>query len=97
MRTGLQRIEENVNFLRSVPLLHNLDNTVLSKIADVLELVRMWSSTQGCSLDENFLHNLWTTSEDVNLQSCYLMFTYNLKYLEPLEAHFLFLFPFSFG
>uniref|UniRef100_A0A8D8A7Y8 cGMP-dependent protein kinase n=1 Tax=Culex pipiens TaxID=7175 RepID=A0A8D8A7Y8_CULPI len=38
MRTGLQRIEENVNFLRSVPLLKNLSNDVLTKIADVLEV-----------------------------------------------------------
>lgn len=39
MRTGLQRIEENVNFLKSVPLLNNLSEEVLCKIADVLELV----------------------------------------------------------
>lgn len=39
MRTGLQRIEENVKFLKSVPLLQNLEENVLSKIADVLELV----------------------------------------------------------
>lgn len=39
MRTGMQRIEENVNFLRSVPLLKNLSNDVLTKIADVLEVV----------------------------------------------------------
>lgn len=39
MRTGLQRIEENVEFLKSVPLLKKLDEEVLCKIADVLELV----------------------------------------------------------
>jgi hypothetical protein len=39
MRTGLQRIEENVTFLKSVPLLKNLSEEVLCKIADVLELV----------------------------------------------------------
>jgi len=39
MRTGLQRIEENVEFLKSVPLLKNLNDSVLCKIADVLELV----------------------------------------------------------
>lgn len=39
MRTGLQRIEENVEFLKSVPLLKNLNDDVLSKIANVLELV----------------------------------------------------------
>ncbi|PNF42262.1 cGMP-dependent protein kinase, isozyme 1 [Cryptotermes secundus] len=38
MRTGLQRLEDNVNFLSSVPLLHNLSNDVLAKIADVLEV-----------------------------------------------------------
>ncbi|XP_053665243.1 cGMP-dependent protein kinase, isozyme 1 [Anopheles marshallii] len=38
MRTGMQRIEENVNFLKSVPLLKHLSNDVLTKIADVLEV-----------------------------------------------------------
>lgn len=38
VRTGLQRLEENINFLRSVPLLKNLNNDVLAKIADVLEI-----------------------------------------------------------
>jgi cGMP-dependent protein kinase len=40
MRTGLQRIEENVEFLKSVSLLKNLSDEVLCKIADVLELVK---------------------------------------------------------
>lgn len=39
MRTGMQKIEENVNFLRSVPLLKHLSNNLLAKIADVLEVV----------------------------------------------------------
>lgn len=39
MRTGLQRLQDNINFLRSVPLLRNLNNDVLAKIADVLEVV----------------------------------------------------------
>lgn len=39
MRTGLQKIEENVNFLKSVPLLKDLNNDILTKIADVLEVV----------------------------------------------------------
>ncbi|XP_017774930.1 PREDICTED: cGMP-dependent protein kinase, isozyme 1-like [Nicrophorus vespilloides] len=38
MRTGLQRLQDNINFLRSVPLLQNLSNNVLAKIADVLEV-----------------------------------------------------------
>ena len=40
MKTGLQRLQENLNFLRSVPLLQSLNNEVLAKIADVLEVVR---------------------------------------------------------
>lgn len=39
MRTGIQRMQENVAFLKSVPLLKNLSNDVLTKIADVLEVV----------------------------------------------------------
>lgn len=39
MRTGMQRIEENISFLRSVPLLQDLSNNLLAKIADVLEVV----------------------------------------------------------
>lgn len=38
MRTGMQRIEENIAFLRSVPLLKNLGVDSLAKIADVLEV-----------------------------------------------------------
>lgn len=39
MRTGLQRLEDNVNFLRSVPLFRNLPSDVLARISDVLEVV----------------------------------------------------------
>lgn len=38
MRTGMETIEENINFLRSVPLLKHLGVDSLAKIADVLEL-----------------------------------------------------------
>lgn len=38
-RTGMQRIDDNLNFLRSVPLLSNLSIDHMSKIADVLEVV----------------------------------------------------------
>ncbi|KAI5703810.1 hypothetical protein M8J75_016458 [Diaphorina citri] len=38
MRTGLQRLEDNITFLRSVPLLKNMDSDLLAKIADVLEV-----------------------------------------------------------
>lgn len=47
MRTGLQRIEENVEFLKSVPLLKNLTFDVLCKIADVLELVSIFLCRGG--------------------------------------------------
>lgn len=40
VRTGLQRLQDNISFLRSVPLLQNLSSEVLAKIADVLEVVR---------------------------------------------------------
>lgn len=43
MRTGMQRIENSVNFLKSVPLLKNLSEGVLAKIADVLEVVSFFS------------------------------------------------------
>ncbi|XP_049819329.1 cGMP-dependent protein kinase, isozyme 1-like isoform X2 [Aethina tumida] len=38
VRTGLQRLQDNIGFLRSVPLLAKLSNEVLAKIADVLEV-----------------------------------------------------------
>ncbi|XP_057667116.1 cGMP-dependent protein kinase, isozyme 1-like [Diorhabda carinulata] len=38
MRTGLQRLQDNLNFLKSVPLLQNICNDVLAKIADALEV-----------------------------------------------------------
>ena len=39
MRTGLKRLEDNMQFLTSVPLLSNLHNDHLSRIADALEVV----------------------------------------------------------
>ncbi|XP_069125517.1 cGMP-dependent protein kinase 1-like [Argopecten irradians] len=39
MKTGMQRQEENIRFLRSVPLLKKLPTEKLAKIADVLEVV----------------------------------------------------------
>ncbi|KAL3877805.1 hypothetical protein ACJMK2_035452 [Sinanodonta woodiana] len=38
MKTGLQRQEENMKFLKSVPLLKSLPSEKLSKLADVLDL-----------------------------------------------------------
>ncbi|XP_017132529.1 cGMP-dependent protein kinase, isozyme 1 isoform X1 [Drosophila elegans] len=59
MCTGLQRIENSVNFLRSVPLLKNLSEELLAKIADVLELEFYAAGTyiirQGTAGDSFFL------------------------------------------
>lgn len=38
-KTGLQRIDDNLKFLRSVPLFERLTTDHMSKIADVLEVV----------------------------------------------------------
>lgn len=65
VRTGLQRLQDNINFLRSVPLLQNLSNDVLAKIADVLEVVSVilyvnsvLLITQQVSLDYGMQHKL---------------------------------------
>ncbi|KAK5640118.1 hypothetical protein RI129_010929 [Pyrocoelia pectoralis] len=59
VRTGLQRLQDNINFLRSVPLLENLSNEVLAKIADVLEVEFYPSGAyivrQGASGDTFFI------------------------------------------
>lgn len=39
LRTGMQRLADNVRFLRSVPLLQRLAGDVLARLADVLEVV----------------------------------------------------------
>ncbi|GFX00397.1 cGMP-dependent protein kinase, isozyme 1 [Trichonephila clavipes] len=43
MVTGIQRQEENINFLKSVPLLKNLNKELLSKMADVLEVETLFN------------------------------------------------------
>jgi cGMP-dependent protein kinase len=42
-KTGLQRIDDNLKFLRSVPLFERLTTDHMSKIADVLEVVSIFS------------------------------------------------------
>ena len=39
MKSGMQRIEDNVKFLRSVPLLKKLDKSILIKMSDLLRVV----------------------------------------------------------
>ena len=39
MRSGLKRMEDNINFLSSVGLFQNLNKDHLTKIADALEVV----------------------------------------------------------
>lgn len=58
MRTGLQRIEENVEFLKSVPLLQNLNDDVLSKIANVLELVSTEHTHESPKISRRYRQNL---------------------------------------
>jgi hypothetical protein len=43
-KTGLQRIDDNLKFLRSVPLFERLTTDHMSKIADVLEVVSRLSN-----------------------------------------------------
>ena len=45
MRTGLQRLEDNVSFLQSVPLLQNLPVDILAKISDALQVVGITCNT----------------------------------------------------
>ena len=40
-KTGMQRIDDNLKFLRSVPLLERLSTDHMAKIADVLEVVSL--------------------------------------------------------
>ncbi|ERL94983.1 hypothetical protein D910_12255 [Dendroctonus ponderosae] len=58
-RTGLQRLQDNINFLKSVPLLENLSDDILSKIADVLEVefypAGAYIIRQGASGDTFFI------------------------------------------
>ncbi|XP_060520136.1 cGMP-dependent protein kinase, isozyme 1 isoform X2 [Cylas formicarius] len=58
-RTGLQRLQDNINFLKSVPLLENLNSDVLAKIADVLEVefypAGAYIIRQGASGDTFFI------------------------------------------
>ncbi|XP_055591694.1 cGMP-dependent protein kinase, isozyme 1-like [Uranotaenia lowii] len=74
MRTGMQRIEENVSFLRSVPLLKNLSNDVLTKIADVLEVEFYPAGTyiirQGAAGDTFFLISQGTVKVTQRLPGC---------------------------
>ena len=51
-KTGLQRIDDNLKFLRSVPLLERLSTDHMAKIADVLEVV---SSLSFFFFDPHFL------------------------------------------
>lgn len=39
MRSGLKRMEDNISFLSSVPLFHNLNKDHLTKVADGMDVV----------------------------------------------------------
>lgn len=38
VKTGLQRLHDNITFLKSIQLLHSLPNDILAKIADVFKI-----------------------------------------------------------
>ena len=40
MQTGMQKIEEKLTFLKSVPLFSKMSNDVLLRLSDALEMVR---------------------------------------------------------
>lgn len=52
MLSGLKRMEDNIKFLSSVPLLQNLHKDHLTKIADALEVVSVRN-------DQGFLFTPW--------------------------------------
>lgn len=57
---------------------------------------RSWIGKHSSQRNAEKLHRT-TPPQVVNLQSCYLLFTYNFKYLDPLEAHFLLFSLFRFS
>ena len=40
MQTGVKKIEEKLNFLKSVPIFSKMSNDVLLRLSDALEVVR---------------------------------------------------------
>lgn len=58
MRSGLQRMEDSVSFLQSVQLLKNLNQKVLSKIADCMQLVNKFQSIlfNVCAVYTSVIH-----------------------------------------
>lgn len=73
MRTGMQRIEENITFLRSVPLLKHLGVDSLAKIADVLEL-------------EFYPTGTYIIRQDTNGDSFFLISQGNVKVTQRLPG-----------
>ena len=43
MQTGMKKIEEKLNFLKSVPIFSKMSNDVLLRLSDALEVVRIFS------------------------------------------------------
>ena len=40
MQTGMKKIEEKLNFLKSVPIFSKMSNDILLRLSDALEVVR---------------------------------------------------------
>lgn len=74
VRTGLQRLQDNINFLRSVPLLQKLSNDVLAKIADVLEVefypAGAYIIRQGANGDTFFIISTGSVKVTQRLPGC---------------------------
>ena len=44
MQTGMQKIEEKLTFLKSVPLFSKMSNDILLRLSDALEMVTFYSA-----------------------------------------------------
>ena len=50
MQTGMQKIEEKLHFLKSVPLFSKMSNDILLRLSDALEVVSDPVSNAECSI-----------------------------------------------
>ena len=50
MQTGMQKIEEKLHFLKSVPLFSKMSNDILLRLSDALEVVSDPVSNAKCSI-----------------------------------------------
>ena len=48
MQTGMKKIEEKLNFLKSVPIFSKMSNDILLRLSDALEVVSTISLEKNC-------------------------------------------------